>query len=46
MNGWNAETDAATLLSNLGINESFHHKIMSNLTGKQKVKVLLAQSLK
>ena len=45
MNGWNAETDAATLLSNLGINESFHHKIMSNLTGKQKVKVLLAQSL-
>ncbi len=45
INGWNAETDAATLLSNLGINESFHNTIMSNMTGKQKVKVLLAQSL-
>jgi len=45
MDGWNAETDAATLLSNLGINESFHNTIMSSMTGKQKVKVLLAQSL-
>jgi len=45
MDGWNAETDAATLLSNLGINESFHSTIMSSMTGKQKVKVLLAQSL-
>ena len=45
LDGWNAETDAATLLSNLGINESFHSTIMSSMTGKQKVKVLLAQSL-
>ncbi|MEE3034342.1 MAG: ATP-binding cassette domain-containing protein [Bacteroidota bacterium] len=45
MNGWNADSDAAALLSNLGIDESFHDKVMSDMTGKQKVKVLLAQAL-
>ncbi len=45
MNGWNAESDAATLLSNLGIKASFHYNIMKDLDGKQKVRVLLAQAL-
>jgi ATPase subunit of ABC transporter with duplicated ATPase domains len=45
MNGWNAESDAAALLSNLGINESLHSTMMSDLDGKQKVRVLLAQAL-
>lgn len=45
MDGWNAESDAATLLSELGINESIHYSLMSELEGKQKVKVLLAQAL-
>jgi ATPase subunit of ABC transporter with duplicated ATPase domains len=45
MNGWNAESDAATLLSNLGINEDFHYKYVNELDGNQKVRVLLAQAL-
>jgi len=45
MDGWNAESDAATLLSNLGIKEVFHHTSMSELSGMLKVRVLLAQAL-
>ena len=45
MNGWNAESDAASLLSNLEIPEHLHHNSMADLDGKQKVRVLLAQSL-
>lgn len=45
MNGWNADSDAATLLSNLGIKEANHHSLMQDLDGKQKVRVLLAQAL-
>ena len=45
MNGWTAESDAATLLSNLGIKEEFHNKLMKELDGNQKVRVLLAQAL-
>jgi ATPase subunit of ABC transporter with duplicated ATPase domains len=45
MGGWNAESDAAELLSNLGIHESLHYKQMKDLSGGEKVKVLLAQSL-
>lgn len=45
MNGWNAESDAAALLSNLGIDASLHYNMMSDLDGKQKVRVLLAQAL-
>jgi ATPase subunit of ABC transporter with duplicated ATPase domains len=45
MNGWNAESEAGSLLSNLGVAEEFHFKLMSDLTGKEKVKVLLAQAL-
>src|SRR5690554_6195315 len=45
MNGWNAESDAATLLSHLGIDESLHYMLMKDLDGKQKVRVLLAQAL-
>ena len=45
MGGWEAESDAATLLSNLGVKEEFHHKLVKELTGGQKVKVLLAQAL-
>jgi ATPase subunit of ABC transporter with duplicated ATPase domains len=45
MNGWNAESDAANMLSDLGIKEEFHHKLMSELNGKEKVRVLLAQAL-
>ena len=45
MNGWNADSEAATLLSNLGIPESLHYAQMSELDGKQKVRVLLAQAL-
>lgn len=45
MNGWNAESDAASLLSGLGIKESLHYKLMGELSGKEKVKVLLAQAL-
>lgn len=45
MDGWNAESDAASLLSGLGVKEEFHHKMMKDLSGKQKVKVLLARAL-
>ncbi|MBR9914003.1 MAG: ABC-F family ATP-binding cassette domain-containing protein [Algicola sp.] len=45
MNGWNADSDAAAMLSNLGIKEDFHYTMMSDLDGKQKVRVLLAQAL-
>ncbi len=45
MNGWNADSDAAAMLSNLGIKEEFHHVLMSDIDGKQKVRVLLAQAL-
>ena len=45
MNGWNADSDAATLLSNLGIGENLHYTAMADLDGKQKVRVLLAQAL-
>ena len=45
MGGWNAETDAATLLSNVGIQEEDHYKLMSELDSKAKVRVLLAQAL-
>jgi ATPase subunit of ABC transporter with duplicated ATPase domains len=45
MNGWNAESDAANLLSGLGVTEDYHHKFMKDLTGKEKVRVLLAQAL-
>ena len=45
MNGWNATNDAATLLSNLGIKEVFHSTLMKDMSGKQKVRVLLAQAL-
>jgi len=45
MGGWNAESDAATLLSNLGIKEDYHYTLMSELDGKAKVRVLLAQAL-
>lgn len=45
MDGWNAESDAATLLSNLGIKEEFHYKQVKELDGNQKVRVLLAQAL-
>ncbi len=45
MGGWNAESDAAELLSNLGIHESLHYTRMKELTGAEKVKVLLAQAL-
>lgn len=45
MDGWNAESDAATLLSNLGIDEAHHYKHLKELDGNQKVRVLLAQAL-
>jgi ATPase subunit of ABC transporter with duplicated ATPase domains len=45
MNGWNADSDAAALLSNLGVDASHHYSLMSDLDGKQKVRVLLAQAL-
>lgn len=45
MGGWEAESDAAELLSNMGIAEEHHYKLMSELSGPQKVKVLLAQAL-
>ncbi|WP_096188761.1 ABC-F family ATP-binding cassette domain-containing protein [Evansella halocellulosilytica] len=45
MNGYEAESDAAVLLKGLGINEDLHHKKMEELTGGEKVKVLLAQAL-
>ena len=45
MNGWNAESDAAAMLSNLDIKEVLHYLTMADLDGKQKVRVLLAQAL-
>ncbi len=45
LEGWNAETDAATMLSNLGIDESKHYMLMEELPNDQKVRVLLAQAL-
>lgn len=45
MDGWNAESNAAILLSGLGIKDEHHHKLMKELSGKEKVKVLLAQAL-
>jgi ATPase subunit of ABC transporter with duplicated ATPase domains len=45
MEGWNAESDAASLLSGLGIKESLHYSLMKDLSGKQKVRVLLARAL-
>jgi ATPase subunit of ABC transporter with duplicated ATPase domains len=45
MDGWNAESNAATLLSNLGIGEDLHYKLLNELDGTQKVRVLLAQAL-
>lgn len=45
MNGWNAESDAATLLSNLEIGPEFHYTLMGEMDGKLKVRVLLAQAL-
>ncbi len=45
MDGWNAESDAAELLSGLNISEGLHYKLMNELTGSEKVRVLLAQAL-
>ena len=45
MDGWNAESDAATLLSSLGITEQYHEYLVKDLNGNQKVRVLLAQAL-
>src|SRR6201989_850530 len=45
MDGWNAESSAATLLSNLGIKEEFHYQLVKDLDNTQKVRVLLAQAL-
>ncbi|SDC57200.1 ABC-F family ATP-binding cassette domain-containing protein [Williamwhitmania taraxaci] len=45
MDGWNAENEAATLLSGLGIKDDMQHKLMKELSGKEKVRVLLAQAL-
>ncbi|MFT5752434.1 MAG: ATPase subunit of ABC transporter with duplicated ATPase domains, partial [Dokdonia sp.] len=45
MNGWNADSEAATMLSNLGIKEALHHTSMADLDGTQRVRVLIAQAL-
>ena len=45
LNGWNAESDAAALLSGLGIKEEKHYMLMKDLSGKEKVRVLLAKAL-
>ncbi|MGK0414819.1 MAG: ATPase subunit of ABC transporter with duplicated ATPase domains, partial [Polaribacter sp.] len=45
MDGWNADSNAAAMLSNLGIKEDFHYTLMKDLDGKQKVRVLIAQAL-
>lgn len=45
MEGWNAESDAASLLSGLGIKEELHYTLMKDLSGKQKVRILLARAL-
>ncbi|MCE3229132.1 MAG: transporter ATP-binding protein [Bacteroidetes bacterium] len=45
MNGWDAESDAATMLTNMGVEPKDHFKLVKDLTGKEKVKTLLAQAL-
>jgi ATPase components of ABC transporters with duplicated ATPase domains len=45
LEGWNAESDAANLLSGLGIKEDMHYRIMKDIPGKEKVRILLAQAL-
>lgn len=45
LDGWNAESDAASLLSGLGIKEDKHYNLMGDLSGKEKVRVMLAQAL-
>ena len=45
MNGWEAESDAANLLNGLGIDTEYHYSLMKDLSGSQKIKVLLAQAL-
>ncbi|HRE75860.1 MAG TPA: ATP-binding cassette domain-containing protein [Flavobacteriales bacterium] len=45
MDGWNAETDAAEMLSNLGVKEEYHHQQMKDIAGNLKVRILLAQAL-
>ncbi|MBC3785163.1 ABC-F family ATP-binding cassette domain-containing protein [Spirosoma utsteinense] len=45
MNGWDAESDAASLLSGLGIKEDLHYSLMSDINGSEKVRILLAQAL-
>ena len=45
MDGWNAESDAATILNGLGVPTEFHYTLMKDMTGAMKVKVLLAQAL-
>ena len=45
MDGWNAESSAAALLSNLGISENLHYNLMKDVDAKLKVRILLAQSL-
>lgn len=45
MNGWNAESDAGAMLSNLGITADMHYTLMAEMEGKMKVRVLLAQAL-
>ena len=45
MNGWEAESDAATLLNGLGVDTEYHYSLMKDLTGSLKIKVLLAQAL-
>ncbi|MEM9931044.1 MAG: ATP-binding cassette domain-containing protein, partial [Bacteroidota bacterium] len=45
MGGWTADSDAAELLSNMGIKEDLHYKLMADISGPEKVKVLLAQAL-
>lgn len=45
MDGWNAESDAASLLSSLGIKEDCHYKLMKEMSGKEKVRILLARAL-
>lgn len=45
MDGWNAESEAANLISGLGVKEMYHYSLMKDLSGKEKVRVLLAQAL-
>lgn len=45
MDGWNAESDAASLLSSLGIKEASHYTLMKDMSGKEKVRILLARAL-